>query len=82
MNNTQTLGGGWVSSTRDSAKTNKKINLQMRNRINLRIAQGWSLEKIGHRTVWTMFGHLYSIKNNVLYVKMSTGTESFSGVAQ
>lgn len=81
MANTQTLGSGWVSSTRDSAKTAKKLHTQMRARINRRIAEGWSLEKIGERTVWTMFGHLYSIKENVLYVKLSTGTEAFPGVA-
>jgi hypothetical protein len=36
-----------------------------------------SLEKIGDRTVWTMFGHLYSIKNGFLVVKMAGGNESF-----
>jgi hypothetical protein len=60
----------------------KRFENQLRKRIALRLSQGWSLEKIGHRTVWTMFGHLYSIKNGALIVKMHGGNETFGpGVA-
>lgn len=60
----------------------KRFENQLRKRIALRLSQGWSLEKIGDRTVWTMFGHLYSIKNGMLIVKMQGGNESFGpGVA-
>jgi hypothetical protein len=57
--------------------TTKRIEDRLRKRIVLRLSQGWSLEKIGDRTVWTMFGHLYSIKNGFLVVKMAGGNESF-----
>jgi hypothetical protein len=50
---------------------------RLRKRIALRLSQGWSLEKIGERTVWFMFGHFYSIKNGMLIVKMIKGDESF-----
>lgn len=77
---------GWVPSTNE--KTRSKLNQQIRARIAKRLVEGWSLEKIGQRTVWTMYGHLYSIKNGVgefantplLHVKMNGGTEVFGPV--
>lgn len=50
---------------------------KLRKQIALRLSQGWSLEKIGDRTVWTMFGHLYFIRDGMLNVKMNSGNETF-----
>ncbi len=58
----------------NATKTTEK---KLRARIALRMSQGWTLEKIGHRTVWTMFGHLYSIKDGAIIVKMAAGNETF-----
>lgn len=55
----------------------RKTNKDLTARINQRIAEGWSLEKIGERTVWHMYGHLYSIKDGVLTVKMTGGNQDF-----
>lgn len=55
----------------------KKTNKKLAARIALRMSQGWSLEKIGHRTVWTMFGHLYSIRDGALIVSMAGGKQTF-----
>lgn len=55
----------------------KKTNKALAARIQLRMSQGWSLEKIGDRTVWTMFGHLYSIKDGALIVSMAGGKQIF-----
>lgn len=64
-----------------AASQTKRLENQLRKRIALRLSQGWSLEQIGIRTVWTMFGHLYLIKDGLLIVKMHGGDESFgSGV--
>jgi len=71
--------GGWVSSVRDSKASGIKLEKQIRERIALRMSQGWDLEKIGSLTVWRMFGHFYSIKDGVLYVKMNGGNEAFGG---
>jgi hypothetical protein len=57
----------------------RKTNAALTARINLRISQGWDLEKIGRLTVWRMYGHLYSIRNGVLTVKMSGGARTFGG---
>lgn len=56
----------------------KKTNKALAARIQLRLSQGWTLEKIGERTVWNMYGHLYRIKDGVLTVKMAGGEQSFS----
>ena len=56
----------------------KRTNKALAARINLRMSQGWSLEKIGDRTVWTMFGHLYSIRNGALIVAMAGGNQTFT----
>lgn len=59
-------------------KSEKKTNKDLSARIDRRLAEGWSLEKIGERTVWHMYGHLYSIRDGVLTVKMAGGNQSFS----
>jgi hypothetical protein len=59
--------------------TEKRTNKALATRIEKRLAEGWSLEKIGERTVWHMYGHLYSIRNGVLIVKMAGGDRSFGG---
>ena len=56
----------------------KRTNKALAARINLRLSQGWDLEKIGRLTVWHMYGHLYSIKDGVLTVKMAGGNQTFS----
>ena len=56
----------------------KKTNKALAARIQKRIAEGWSLEKIGERTVWHMYGHLYSIRDGVLIVKMAGGNQAFT----
>lgn len=56
---------------------NPSLEDQMRKRIRQRLAEGWSLEKIGDRTVWHMYGHLYRIKDGILYVKTARGDEAF-----
>lgn len=60
--------------------TEKKTNKALAERINLRLSQGWSLEKIGSLTVWRMFGHFYSIRNGALIVKMAGGAQTFRAV--
>lgn len=55
----------------------KRTNKALAARISLRMSQGWSLEKIGDRTVWTMFGHLYSIRDGALIVSMAGGKQTF-----
>lgn len=55
----------------------KRTNKALAARIALRMSQGWSLEKIGQRTVWNMFGHLYSIRDGALVVKMAGGNQTF-----
>jgi len=60
----------------------KRTNKALAARINLRIAQGWSLEKIGTLTVWRMYGHLYSIRDGVLTVKMAGGNQDFRLISQ
>jgi hypothetical protein len=57
--------------------TEKRTNKAIAKRVALRMSQGWSLERIGHKTVWTMFGHLYSIKDGALIVKMAGGDQTF-----
>lgn len=59
-------------------KYEKRTNKELTARIEMRLAQGWSLEKIAERTVWHMYGHLYSIKDGVLTVKMAGGNRSFT----
>lgn len=61
--------------------TEKRTNKALAARIEKRIAEGWSLEKIGERTVWRMYGHLYSIRDGVLTVKMAGGNQSFTSKA-
>jgi hypothetical protein len=56
----------------------KRTNRELTKRIEMRLAQGWSLEKIGDRTVWHMYGHFYSIKDSTLTVKMAGGNQSFN----
>jgi hypothetical protein len=58
-------------------KAERKTNRELAARIERRMAEGWSLEKIGQRTVWHMYGHLYSIRNGVLTVKMAGGNQEF-----
>jgi hypothetical protein len=55
----------------------KKTNKALAARINRRMSEGWSLEKIGERTVWHMYGHLYSIRNGELIVSMAGGKQTF-----
>ena len=56
----------------------KRTNAALAARIQRRIAEGWSLEKIGARTVWHMYGHLYSIRDGAhLTVKMAGGDRTF-----
>ena len=59
-------------------KYEKRTNREMTKRIEMRLAQGWSLEKIAERTVWNMYGHLYTLKGGVLVVKMAGGDRSFT----
>jgi hypothetical protein len=56
----------------------RRTNRDLTARINRRISEGWSLEKIGERTVWHMYGHLYRIRNGVLTVAMAGGDKSFA----
>lgn len=53
-------------------KTNKKIQ----ETVTRRSAQGWTADQIGAR-IWHCYGHLYSVKGNVLRVKMAGGDQSF-----
>jgi hypothetical protein len=44
----------------------RRLEKQIDARIQMRMDQGWSIEKIAHRTCWTMFGLQYTIKGNIL----------------
>jgi hypothetical protein len=60
----------------------KRTNAALAKRINLRMSEGWSLEKIGQRTVWHMYGHLYRIQDGALIVKMAGGEQTFRPASQ
>jgi hypothetical protein len=60
----------------------RKTNKALAARIRQRISEGWSLEKIGERTVWHMYGHLYSIRDGVLTVAMAGGKQEFRHPAE
>ncbi len=59
-------------------RAEKKTTAALTARIERRISEGWTLEKIGDRTVWHMYGHLYRLKNGVLTVAMAGGERSFT----
>ena len=69
------LSEAWQNYNMNSAE--KRTNKKLAARTALRMSQGWSLEKIGQRTVWTMFGHLYSIRDGALIVSMAGGKQTF-----
>lgn len=59
----------------------KRLNMALVKRIEKRIAEGWSLEMIGQRTVWLMYGHVYQVRDGVLTVRMAGGERTFASKA-
>ena len=54
----------------------KRINKEIAKTVARRSSQGWTADKIAAR-IWLCYGHLCSVRGNVLSVRMAGGVQNF-----